>query len=102
MNEHLYWVRLVASRLESARISYMLNVQLATAVHALSGMARDIDLVVDCKAGDSKKVCESLVADCYVDEAQVHGAIAWRAEQGGSELGRRDSRAIGLALERRA
>lgn len=78
MNEQLEFMKLVASRLESARIPYMLTGSVAMAVYAIPRMTRDVDLVVDCTPGDAHRIYELFVVDCYVDEGRVREAIAMR------------------------
>lgn len=78
MNEQLEFVKLVTSRLESAGLPYMLTGSVAMAAYAVPRMTRDIDLVVDCRPGDAQRIYDLFAADCYVDEAQVHEAVAMR------------------------
>jgi hypothetical protein len=78
VNEQLEFLRLVVSRLESARIPYMLTGSMAMSVYAPPRMTRDLDFVIECEASDAERITDLFREDCYIDEASVREAIKGR------------------------
>jgi len=67
VDEQLEFVKLIASRLDSAGIPYMITGSVAMAVYSVPRMTRDIDLVVELKPGDVDKIVDLFSEDCYID-----------------------------------
>lgn len=67
----------VTTRLERARIPYMLSGSLAFSLYARPRMTRDIDLVVDA-AGDHDALVRLFEGDFYIEAASVLRAVAER------------------------
>lgn len=61
MDEQLEFVKLIASRLDSVGIPYMMTGSMAMAVYSVPRMTRDIDLVVEVKPVDVDKIVSLLV-----------------------------------------
>lgn len=79
MDEQLEFVRLIASRLDSAGIPYMLTGSMAMAIYAVPRMTRDIDLVVEAGAVDVDKIVGLFSEDCYIDRDTVSQAVDARS-----------------------
>lgn len=75
MDEQLEFLKLVASRLDSVGIPYMLTGSMAMAVYSVPRMTRDIDLVVAVKPVDVDKIVGLFSADCYIDRDSVRQAV---------------------------
>jgi len=78
MDELLGFVKLIASRLDSARIPYMVTGSMAMAVYAMPRMTRDIDLVVEVGPSDVERIVALFSEDCYVDGDSVRQAVRER------------------------
>jgi hypothetical protein len=76
MDSQLRFVVLIASRLRSAEIPYMITGSVALAVYAQPRMTRDIDLVIECGVNDASRIAALFKPDCYVEEAEIREAIA--------------------------
>ena len=79
MDEQLEFLKHVASSLESAGIPYMVTGSVAMAVYAQPRMTRDLDLVIECHAGDVERLVQLLDTDCYVDAEAVRRAVESRS-----------------------
>jgi hypothetical protein len=79
MDEQLRFAVLIASRLQSARIPFMITGSMALAVYAVPRMTRDIDLVVECQPDDAARIADLFQADCYVDVAEIRDAVQHRS-----------------------
>lgn len=75
MDEQQQFIRLIASRLDSAGIPYMLTGSMAMAVYSIPRMTRDIDLVVEVEASDVDRLFNLFSKDCYIDRETVKEAI---------------------------
>jgi hypothetical protein len=75
MDEQLEFVKLIASRLDSAGIPYMITGSMAMAVYSVPRMTRDIDLVVELKPVDVDKIVDLFSEDCYIDRDSVRQAV---------------------------
>jgi len=75
MDEQLEFVKLIASRLDSVRIPYMMTGSMAMAVYSVPRMTRDIDLVVEVKTADVDKIVDLFSGDCYIDRDSVRQAV---------------------------
>jgi hypothetical protein len=78
MNEQIEFVKVIARRLDSADIPYMLTDSIALSLYGLPRMTRDIDLVVECQTADAVRIADLFQADCYVDGDAVSQAIRTR------------------------
>ena len=78
MNEQLEFIKLIASRLDSAGIPYMLTGSIALALYTQPRMTRDIDLVIECQSRDSENIVRLFESDCYVNAEEICDAIASR------------------------
>lgn len=79
VNEQLQFAKIIATRLESARIPYMMTGSMAMAVYAIPRMTRDIDLVIECSPDDSDKVAALFEKDCSADRDAIRAAAESRA-----------------------
>lgn len=58
MDEQLEFLKLIAARLGSADIAYMLTGSMAMAVYSIPRMTRDIDLVVEIQPKDIGRIVQ--------------------------------------------
>lgn len=79
MNEQLQFAKLIATRLDSVRIPYMMTGSMAMAVYAVPRMTRDVDLVIECAPDDSDRVAALFEKDCYADRKAIRAAAESRA-----------------------
>lgn len=75
MDEQLEFLKLIASRLDSVGIPYMMTGSMAMAVYSVPRMTRDIDLVVEVKPVDVDKIVSLFSKDCYIDPDSVKQAV---------------------------
>lgn len=75
MDEQLEFVKLIASRLDSVGIPYMMTGSMAMAVYSIPRMTRDIDLVVEVEPVDVDKMVNLFSEDCYIDRDSVRQAV---------------------------
>jgi hypothetical protein len=75
MDEQIEFVKLIASRLESADISYMMTGSMAMAIYSIPRMTRDIDVVVEVKPEDTARIVGLFSKDCYIDQDSVKKAV---------------------------
>jgi hypothetical protein len=75
MDEQLEFAKLIASRLDSAKIPYMLTGSMAMAIYSIPRMTRDIDFVVEISPPDIDKVVQLFSKDCYIDQDTVKHAV---------------------------
>lgn len=78
MDEQLEFVRLIAERLQSAGLDYMMTGSMAMAVYTTPRMTRDVDVVVECADRDVDTLVELFAPDCYIDGTAVPEAISSR------------------------
>ncbi|MBI3630199.1 MAG: hypothetical protein HY217_11610 [Candidatus Rokubacteria bacterium] len=78
MTEELEVLKIVAGRLESVGIPYMVTGSIAANYYAVPRMTRDIDLVVELSADDADRLCALFAGDFYVDRDAVRSAVAER------------------------
>ena len=78
MDDQLQFVQLIAERLGSAGLDYMLTGSMAMAVYVTPRMTRDVDIVLECGVGDVDTIVSLFARDCYVDRETVAEAIAAR------------------------
>jgi len=76
MDEQLQFIKLIASRLDSSGIPYMLTGSMAMAIYSVPRMTRDIDLVVEISPADVDRVVSLFSGDCYIDRDSVRQAIS--------------------------
>ncbi|MCI0451337.1 MAG: hypothetical protein L0Z51_02970 [Candidatus Latescibacteria bacterium] len=79
MDEQIRFAVLITSRLQSARIPFMITGSMALAVYAIPRMTRDIDLVVECQPDDAVRIAGLFQADCYVDVTEIQEAVLHRS-----------------------
>lgn len=79
MSDEIEVLTLVAARLESAGIAYMVSGSMAMNYYAQPRMTRDIDIVVELTPADADRIRQLFAADFYCDPAAVRDAIARRA-----------------------
>ena len=75
MGEQLEFVKLIASRLDSAGIPYMMTGSMAMAIYSIPRMTRDIDLVVEATPADIDKIVDLFSEDCYIDQDSIRQAV---------------------------
>lgn len=75
MDEQLEFVKLIASRLDSVDIPYMMTGSMAMAVYSVPRMTRGVDLVVEIKPVDVDKIGDLFSEDCYIDRDSVRQAV---------------------------
>ncbi len=71
MDEQLEFAKLIAARLRSAGIDYMLTGSVAMALYATPRMTRDIDIVIECSPDDVDTIVRLFESDCYIDREAV-------------------------------
>ena len=76
--EELAVLKIVAGRLDSAGMPYMVTGSIATNYYAVPRMTRDIDLVVELSVDDADRLCALFAGDFYLDRDAVRDAIATR------------------------
>jgi hypothetical protein len=79
VNEQLQFTKLIATRLDSARIPYMMTGSMAMAAYAVPRKTRDVDLVIECAPADSDRVAALFEKDCDADPAAIRTAAESRA-----------------------
>ena len=77
-DEQTAFLELLAERLGSLGVPYMLTGSVALTVYAEPRMTRDIDLVVDLGPGQVDAFVGAFTGDCYVDRESVAEAVAQR------------------------
>lgn len=75
MDDQLDFMKLIASRLDSASIPYMMTGSMAMAIYSIPRMTRDIDLVVEVAPTDVDKIVGIFSEDCYIDQDSVMQAV---------------------------
>jgi hypothetical protein len=75
MDEQLEFLKLIASRLDSIGIPYMMTGSMAMAVYSIPRMTRDIDLVIEIEPEDIEKIFNLFSEDCYIDRESVRQAV---------------------------
>ena len=75
MDEQLEFVKLIASRLDTAGIPYMLTGSMAMTIYSLPRMTRDIDMVIEVQPVDVEKIVRLFSVDCYIDRGAVKEAV---------------------------
>jgi len=76
MDEQLEFMKLIAFRLDSASIPYMMTGSMAMAIYSMPRMTRDIDLVVEVTPIDVDKIINIFSEDCYIDQDSVMQAVS--------------------------
>jgi hypothetical protein len=76
MNEELELLKLIAVRLKSAGIEYMMTGSMAMAIYSTPRMTRDIDLIVQIGVIDIRKIVDLFKDDFFIDEAGVRQAVS--------------------------
>ena len=75
MDEQLEFMKIIASRLDSAGIPYMMTGSMAMAIYSIPRMTRDIDLVVEVEPVDVDTIVNLFSEDCYIDRDSVSHAV---------------------------
>ena len=75
MDDQLEFMKLIALRLDSASIPYMMTGSMAMAIYSIPRMTRDIDLVVEVTPTDVDKIFSIFSEDCYIDQDSVMHAV---------------------------
>lgn len=75
MNDELAILHLVAERLESAGIAYMVTGSMALSVYAEPRMTRDVDLVIELAPSQADVFGELFRADFLLDQDRVQESI---------------------------
>lgn len=78
MTEELETLLEMAARLEEAGIGYMVSGSMAMNYYAEPRMTRDIDIVVDMRAGDAERMLGLLEASYFVDLDMAKEAVRSR------------------------
>ena len=71
MSEELEVLKIVAKRLDSAKIVYMISGSIAANLYTVPRMTRDIDIVVELKRADLDRFVETFENDFLVDREMV-------------------------------
>lgn len=71
-------LKIVADRLESAGIPYMVTGSIANNFYSMPRMTRDIDIVVQIAESDVEKVVSQFSPDFYTDRDQIINAVRSR------------------------
>ncbi len=80
MNEQLQFAKSIATRLDSARIPYMMTGSMAMAAYAVPKMAKDVDLVIECAPDDCDRLAALFEKDCHADRDAIRAAAESRTE----------------------
>ncbi len=75
MSEELEVLKVVAHRLESAGIPYMITGSIALNFYSVPRMTRDIDLVIELSPPEVDKFCRLFSKDFYLNREAVEEAI---------------------------
>jgi|WetSurMetagenome_2_1015567.scaffolds.fasta_scaffold135792_2 hypothetical protein len=75
MNDELELLKIIATRLKSARIEYMMTGSMAMALYSTPRMTRDIDIIIQLGMADVRKIIELFRNDFYIDEQSVRQAV---------------------------
>jgi len=75
MDDQLEFMKLIALRLDSASIPYMMTGSMAMAIYSIPRMTRDIDLVVEVTPIDVDKIIGIFSEDCYIDQDSIMHAV---------------------------
>jgi len=75
MNDQINFLKMIATRLDSAGIPYMLTGSVAMSLYAEPRMTRDIDLVIECNDNSVSKIVSLFKDDCYISHEAVHDAV---------------------------
>ncbi len=76
MNDQIRFLKMIAQRLDSAQIPYMLTGSVAMSCYVEPRMTRDVDLVVECNAESAASIVQLFKNDCYISTEAVQEAIA--------------------------
>jgi hypothetical protein len=76
MDEQLEFMKLIALRLSSAGVPYMITGSMAMAIYSMPRMTRDIGLVVEVTPTDVDKIVSIFSEDCYIDQDSVMQAVS--------------------------
>ncbi len=76
MDDQLSFLKLIATRLDSARVPYMLTGSVAMSFYAEPRMTRDIDLVIECQVDSGSLIIQLFQDDCYISPEAVNDAIS--------------------------
>lgn len=76
MSEELEVLKIVAERLNSAAIPYMITGSMAMNFYAMPRMTRDIDIVVDLPQQHVERVYDLFSGDFYMDKKVISQAVA--------------------------
>lgn len=79
MREELEVLGIVAARLESAGLPYMVSGSMALNYYGQPRMTRDLDLVIDVSLADAEKLTSLFEGDCYCDLEDVRDAVRRRS-----------------------
>ena len=79
MDDQLDFVRLIADRLTSVGVKYMLTGSMAMAAYGNPRMTRDVDIVMECSEEDVDPIVRLFEADCYISRDAVLKAVANRS-----------------------
>ena len=75
MTEELEVLTIVAERLESARIAYMVTGSMAMNYYAVPRMTRDIDIVIEVSSADADRLTGVFRDEFYLEPETVRAAI---------------------------
>jgi len=78
VTEELEVLRIVTTRLEAARIPYMVTGSIAANYYAVPRMTRDIDIVIEASNADADRLSGLFRDDFYIERDAVGQAIAER------------------------
>ena len=79
MDEQLNFVQLIAERLTSVGIEYMLTGSMAMAAYGNPRMTRDVDVVIECSEKDADPIVRLFEKECYINRDAVVEAVANRS-----------------------
>lgn len=75
MNEELEILKLVADRLKSAGIEYMMTGSMAMALYSMPRMTRDIDMILNISSSEANTIFNLFNKDFYIDKKGIDQAI---------------------------
>jgi predicted nucleotidyltransferase len=78
MSEEIELLKIVAARLDSAGIEYMMTGSMAMALYATPRMTRDIDIIIQISMQDASRITSLFETDFYIEKESILEAIRSR------------------------
>ncbi len=75
MSDELEVLKMVAERLNQAKVPYMITGSIPVSYYAVPRMTRDIDIVIELEEKDVEKITSLFSGDFYIDKESVQKAV---------------------------